>query len=138
MRRTALDTLQILRMREYEESLKTMADAVRALECASDNVRRAEETLVQEREAALSPASSDASVEHYALWLPVGQTALQEALEAQSRSAVQVAQARSMMISTRAALKAVETLQDQRVQDARARQLRAEQKIHDDLRPRRR
>jgi len=133
MKDKAIRALLRVREREYEETLRFMAAAIQLLDAASGRVKCAEEALVQERDIALSPLAEDAAVEHYAAWLPHGQKALQVALDEMNRQTAETARARSTMIMARAALKAVQTLDEQRALQKRLATLKAEQNTLDDF-----
>jgi len=128
-----IESLLRLRRQEMSEAERNFG-VMQALEAdAAALVTQAEQQLVQEQVAASDPAADDAVVEAFAIWLPVGRRALKLARERERAAALDKSYARSALILAQAAVRAVETVVEERAQSEMKAATRHEQAMLDDM-----
>lgn len=127
-----------LRQAALDETRRHLAECLAAEQRAAGALASVEAEVDRQREAAETLSGDDAVVEAFAAWLRGYRPALEHARSDHQARVAETALARAALAASRGALEAAEELLALRQEEARVAALRAEQRVLDDLPPRRR
>lgn len=133
MQQMPLETLRRLRRHELAAVEKAFGEAVAREAEAEGALCRKHQQLLLEQKRASDPTADDGAVEAFSRWLPVGRQAIAEAQQCCQQAAMDRDRIRSALLMAQAALKAVETLEEQQAGEMKQISLRKEQAMLDEL-----
>ncbi len=132
MTRDTLATLIKIRRLACDEALRGLVAAVEAEDRALRASNEIERAMAQEIEMASDPASPDEVVEAYGHWLQQARRQLEAAQSHFQRLQVETSRKRAELTACRTALESVETLQQQRRDEAARTSAQKQQRELDD------
>ncbi len=140
MARSPLQTLLRLRHTEVDAARAELMACEMRVQNAALAEQAARAAIVSEMAVASTLTSTDAAVEAFGAWLPIGRAAVTRAEATLSRSEDEAVQSRACLNLARAAAEAVEKLLEKQAEEAAKEALRREQVILDEAgqRPRQR
>ena len=130
--RDPLDALIRLRRMGVDEARSALADSLRAGEAASAALEALEMAIRQETEAACSLDADDAAVEQFASWLRRTRDRQRDAGATRDAAELATAQARGVLAAARAAVRAIEAMQERQAAIRAAAAARTEQATLDE------
>ncbi|EHH69079.1 flagellar export protein FliJ [Gluconobacter morbifer] len=133
MEQSPLETLMTLRQHELDSVEATFGKAVAREAEAEKALAQAQWKILSEQACASDAQADDEAVEAFSRWLPLGRKAVAEAQERCHQAALDRETVRGALLEARAALETVQTLRDERREEARQSGLRKEQAALDDL-----
>lgn len=132
MTRDPLITLIKVRRLASDEAQRQLVNALNEESRAERIVQETERVMAQEMETASDPNSSDAVVEAFGAWLGGARRQLETARRMLLDRQAETIRVRAELTATRTALESVETLQEQRRQEAqRAQDQRLQRELED-------
>ncbi len=125
----------MLRIRKatLDEAHKAVGEAYQREQEAGTRAQAAAASLEREMKAATSLVSGDDAVESFARWLPVGRRTVAQARDSQRAATTELDRARAVLALARAAVRAVESLIEQRQVEERTEEGRKEQLVLDEV-----
>lgn len=138
MPRDSLEAVLRIRQRALDEAVRDFAEALRIEAEAEQATGAIEAAMAREAEAASDPATDDAAVEAFGVWLRKARKDLAMATIARERAAAETARQRAIVAAARAAVRAAEQMISDRAARRRAAADRREQHALDEIALRRR